>query len=63
MQTKDYLSPKDIEEKLNLSHATVSKLIHTKGFPYYRIGRSIRVKEKDLEDFLDTYKEKTIYIN
>lgn len=63
VQTKDYLSPKDIEEKLNLSHATVSKLIHTKGFPYYRIGRSIRVKEKDLEDFLDTYKEKTIYIN
>ncbi|SFU58013.1 helix-turn-helix domain-containing protein [Butyrivibrio sp. INlla21] len=63
VQPKDYLSPKDIEEKLNLSHATVSKLIHTKGFPFYRIGRSIRVKEEDLEAFLDAYKEKTIHIS
>ena len=56
----EYLSPKEIEEKLKLSHTTVSKLINTKGFPCVRIGRNIRVKAKDLEEFLDSYKTKTI---
>ena len=58
----EYLSPKDIEKKLKLSHTTVSKLINTKGFPCIRIGRNIRVKAKDLEEFLSLYKEKTIHL-
>ena len=59
---KEYLSPKEIEERLKLSHATVSKLINIKGFPSIRIGRNIRVKAEDLESFLDTYRTHTINI-
>ena len=53
---EEYLTPKQIEQKLKLSHATVHKLIHTKGFPTIQIGRNIRVRAKDLEEFLDKYK-------
>lgn len=59
---KEYLTPKDIEQKLKLSHSTVSKLIHTKGFPMVKIGRNIRVKAEDLEQWLDTYRTHTINI-
>ncbi len=62
-ENKEYwLTPKDIEKKLQLSHGTVNKLIHTKGFPSVTIGRSIRVKEEDLNAFLDSYKTHTINI-
>ncbi len=57
-----WLTPKDIEKKLQLSHATVSKLINTKGFPVVRIGRNIRVKPSDLDEFLSSYKSHTIHI-
>lgn len=60
--SEKYLSPKQIEEKLGLSHATVSKLIHTKGFPYVKIGHNIRVKESELEEFLSMYKSNTIHL-
>ena len=55
-----WLSPKDIEKKLNLSHATVAKLLKVQGFPSIRIGRNIRVNAKDLKDFLDYYKANKI---
>lgn len=56
------LSPKEIEEKLGLSHSTVSKLMNLKGFPLIRIGRTIRVYEADLYEFLHSYKGHEITI-
>jgi excisionase family DNA binding protein len=53
---EEYLTPKEIEKKLKLSHTTTSKLIHTPGFPMVKIGRNIRVKAGDLEEFLNDYK-------
>lgn len=58
----NYLTPKDIESKLQLSHATVYKLLHTDGFPMIKIGRNIRVKESDLEEYLSMHKSHTIYL-
>ena len=55
-----WLSPKDIEKKLNLSHTTVTKLMKVKGFPLTRIGRNIRINAKDFKEFLDNYKNNTI---
>lgn len=60
LEAKKYLTPKDIEQKLGLSHSTVSKLINTKGFPATRIGRSIFVKAEDFEEFMDTYRTKRV---
>ena len=58
----NYLSPKDVEERLGLSHGTVNKLFHVKGFPVVRIGRTMRVKESDFENFMDSYKTHVINI-
>ena len=55
-----YLTPKEIESKLQLSHATVYKLLHTDGFPMIKIGRNIRVKESDLDEYLSMHKSHTI---
>ena len=59
--SEKYLKPKEIEQKLQLSHATVYKLLHTDGFPMIKIGRNIRVKESDLERYLEMHKSHTIY--
>ena len=50
-----WLTPKDIEERLHLSHGTVNKLIHTTGFPMIQIGRTIRIREDDFNEFIETY--------
>ena len=49
------LSPKQVEEKLGISHATANKLMHLKGFPLIQVGRNLRVYEKDLYEFLRSY--------
>ena len=58
--SEKYLKPKEIEQKLQLSHATVYKLLHTDGFPMTKIGRNIRVRESDLERYLEMHKSHTI---
>lgn len=57
-----YLTPKDVEERMQLSHGTVNKLFHVKGFPVIRVGRTMRIKEKDFEAFMDSYRCQTINI-
>lgn len=57
-----YLTPKDVEERMQLSHGTVNKLFHVKGFPMIRVGRTMRIKEKDFEEFMDSYRCQTINI-
>ena len=64
METKqiyeEYLTPKEIEKKLKLSHATVSKLIHLPGFPMIKIGGSVRIYKNEFEKFMQDYKTKSI---
>ena len=59
-EEKNYLTPKELEKKLKLSHYTASKLIHTKGFPMIKIGRNIRIDEEALGEFLKSYMGQTI---
>lgn len=58
----DYLTPKDVAKKLQLSHTTVTKLMKVKGFPATRVGRSIRIDEKQLDEFLASYRSAKINI-
>jgi len=47
-----YLKPKEIEEILGLSHATVHKLINTPGFPAIRIGKAVRIPDADFYEYM-----------
>ena len=51
-----WITPKEIEEILQLSHGTVNKLIHSGAFTTIQIGKSIRIKEDDFLNFMETYK-------
>ena len=57
-----WLTPKDVEERTKLSHGTVNKMFHLKGFPVIRIGRTLRVREEDFKKFIDSYANHTINI-
>lgn len=57
-----WLTPKDVEEITQLSHGTVNKLFHVKGFPMVKIGRCLRVKKTDFINFMDSYRKHEINI-
>lgn len=56
-QTK-YITIKQFEEKYNISHGLANTIVHTKGFPMIYIGKSIRIKEQEAEEFIQkTYNQ------
>lgn len=50
-----YYSPKEIQETLKIGKTTLYKLIKARAFPILQIGRSTRVRGKDLQIFLETH--------
>lgn len=49
----EYISVKQMAEKLNISLDTAYKMSRTEGFPAYRIERSIRISVEKLEKWLE----------
>ena len=64
---RNYLTLKDMELILNMSHSSVYNLINEPNFPTIRIGKCIRIKPSDLNDYLYThdvrYNKKRILLN
>ena len=46
----------DVGAFLGVSKRTVRRLIEQKAFPFYRVGRLIRIDQKDLEKYLNRHK-------
>jgi excisionase family DNA binding protein len=46
------LKPQDIAQRLNISRAMAYKLLNTGELPTVRIGRIVRVREADLEAYI-----------
>lgn len=47
------LSPDQVAEQLGVQVKTVYVLIHERGLPAFRLGRTLRVKEQDMELWLE----------
>ena len=47
------LSVKEVADYLRVEHKTVRKLIDEGKLKAHRIGRGLRVKDSDVEEFLD----------
>lgn len=60
---EEFLTPKDIQERMKLSQTTVWRLMNVKGFPAIRIGKNIRIRESDFEKFLETYDSNKINLS
>lgn len=52
------LKAKEIAVILKIPVKAVYKLIHSKRLPGFRLGRSLRVLEADLQDFLGVQRQK-----
>lgn len=50
------LTVKDIAKSLSFSEMTVWRLIHEGGLPAIQIGKSLRVKEEDLESWVEKHR-------
>ena len=52
--TKRLLTPEQVADSLQLHHLTVLKFIKNKKLKCIKLGRVYRIREEDLEAFLDT---------
>ncbi|HEY7198512.1 MAG TPA: helix-turn-helix domain-containing protein [Gaiellaceae bacterium] len=52
-QTSAFLTTTEVAEKLRLSRQTVGRLIRDRELPAVRIRGSIRVRSRDLDEFID----------
>lgn len=46
------LSVQEVAKRLNVSKQSIYRLIEDKQLPAYRIGNILRIKKKDVEQFL-----------
>lgn len=55
----EILTIEEVAAYLRFSQTTVYKLIEEEGLPAFRLGRPYRVKKTDLDEWLESRKEKT----
>ena len=48
----NYLTVKEVQEKLKVGERNAYKLVNLTGFPKIRIGKKILVPEDELEEYL-----------
>lgn len=53
MRSSGWLSTTEVRERLGITLRTLYRLIDEGQIPAYKIGRVIRMKEEDIEAFLD----------
>lgn len=54
--TEQLLNPKNIAEKLNVAKSTVYALLRKGELPIIQIGKCIRVRPEDLENYINQQK-------
>jgi|WetSurSiteA1Bulk_404760.scaffolds.fasta_scaffold198564_1 excisionase family DNA binding protein len=52
VSSSSLLNPGDVARLLNISRSMVYKLINSREITTIRIGKSVRIKENDLQDYL-----------
>lgn len=58
----DMLTVKQLQVKLNMGRNKAYKLVHLKGFPSIRIGKTILVSESELNKWLLENQNSQIYL-
>jgi excisionase family DNA binding protein len=53
---KEMGSPKDLQQWLGCGRTKVYELLQAGEIPSYRIGRLVRVRRKDVEEFLERHR-------
>lgn len=58
----NYLTIKDLQEKLHIGRNMAYSLAHTPGFPMVKIGQRYVISEEKLDEFLSHYYGKEIFL-
>jgi excisionase family DNA binding protein len=58
-QSSMLFTPKEVASKLQLNLLTIYRYIKTKKLPAIKLGRSYRILEQDLTDFIKEHKTYT----
>lgn len=53
---KDFYTPYDVKELLDLSMNTIYRLFRKKNFPSFKIGNNFFIKKEDFEYWIDKQK-------
>ncbi|MEX0896023.1 MAG: helix-turn-helix domain-containing protein [Patescibacteria group bacterium] len=59
VQTQTLLTIEEVAQALKVSKMTIYRYIKTKKLPAYKLEQELRVKEDDLQNFLDKRKLET----
>lgn len=51
-QPSPFMTIPELQVYLRICRRTAYTLVHQEGFPAYRVGRSIRIDRKELEDWM-----------
>ena len=51
-QLSPFMTIPELQAYLHICRRTAYTLVHQEGFPAYRVGRSIRIDRKELEDWM-----------
>ena len=51
--TKNYMTIEDVMNELDVSRPTVTKMINEMGLKHMRIGRLIKIKREDFDEFIE----------
>lgn len=52
---KNFLSPIEAASFFNISRPTIYRLIEKRQIPFYKIGGNIRLKKKDIINYLENF--------
>ncbi len=52
-QTKEFYTPKELAEKLQVNVMTIYRYIKSKKLPAYKIGKEFRIEKTVFENFLE----------
>lgn len=51
---EDYLTVEQVAQKMQFEETTIRKWCREKAFKYYKVGRQIRILEKDIVEFIES---------
>ena len=60
---KEFLNIKELSDYLNMRKSTLYSMVESKDIPFFRFGRLIRFKKKDIDIWLESHREKTINVD
>jgi excisionase family DNA binding protein len=58
--TKEHLRVDDLSEYLNIKKSTLYSMVENKEIPFFRFGRLIRLKKKEIDDWVEGHREESI---